>query len=153
MCSHIESSAAATRVDRENAGDEECIRNLPRKPARSERDDEGLESECIERPAPRESNIQLIRRRDNRTALFVRDVELELRGDEEKGGEQEENEPQRGEINATATARPLDSEFQTPAELHEKEPTYGLKCSGTPETHTSFSIVVNALYIYLYCNI
>ena len=145
MCSHIESSAAATRVDRENAGDEECIRNLPRKPARSERDNEGLESECIERPAPRESNIQLIRRRANRPTFFVRDgAAHELHGDDEDDGNE-------AECNGHSSAFWIQN-FRPPLQNSVNNRQLRFQVTGIPKNQTSFSIVVNALQIDLYCN-
>ncbi len=60
-------------TDRENAGDEECIRNLLRTPARSASDDKGLESECMESPTPLESNMQQIQLLDARHVFFARD--------------------------------------------------------------------------------
>ena len=71
MCSHIVSSAVVTMTERENAGDEECMRNLLRTPARSASDDKGPESECMESPTPLESNMQQIQLFATRHVSFV----------------------------------------------------------------------------------
>ncbi len=75
MCSHIVSSAVVAMTDRENAGDEECIRNLLRTLARSASDDKGLESECMESPTPLESNMQQIQLFHTHATFFLPVIE------------------------------------------------------------------------------